>query len=70
MPDYATSDISVFAREVPKSFHSWFWDKIFPVAGDVSLNNLGIGNVDLAEDIVKETNIIIHMAAAVNFRER
>ncbi|XP_066390418.1 fatty acyl-CoA reductase 1-like isoform X3 [Miscanthus floridulus] len=51
-------------------FTSWFWDKIFPVAGDVSLNNLGIGNVDLAEDIVKETNIIIHMAAAVNFRER
>ncbi|CAD6218829.1 unnamed protein product [Miscanthus lutarioriparius] len=51
-------------------FTSWFWDKIFPVAGEVSLNNLGIGNVDLAEDIVKETNIIIHMAAAVNFRER
>ncbi|WVZ65313.1 hypothetical protein U9M48_014698 [Paspalum notatum var. saurae] len=51
-------------------FTSWFWDKIFPVAGDVSLHNLGIGNIDLAEDIIKETNIIIHMVAAVNFRER
>ncbi|XP_062199922.1 fatty acyl-CoA reductase 1-like isoform X1 [Phragmites australis] len=53
-----------------KDFSSWFWDKVFPVAGDVSLKNLGIGDVGLAEDMLKETNIIVHMAAAVNFRER
>ncbi|OEL33363.1 Fatty acyl-CoA reductase 1 [Dichanthelium oligosanthes] len=51
-------------------FSSWVWGKVYPVAGDVSLKNLGIGNANLAEDIVKETNIIIHMAATVNFRER
>jgi len=52
------------------NFSSWFWAKVSPVVGDVSLKNLGIGNADLAEDMVKETNIIIHMAATVNFRER
>ncbi|TVU25755.1 hypothetical protein EJB05_28262, partial [Eragrostis curvula] len=50
--------------------NSWFWAKVSPVVGDVSLKNLGIGNVDLAEHIAKETDIIIHLAASVNFRER
>ncbi|RLM87265.1 hypothetical protein C2845_PM04G19070 [Panicum miliaceum] len=53
-----------------KHFSSWFWDKLYPVAGDVALKNLGIGDVALAKDILKETDIIIHMAATVNFRER
>jgi alcohol-forming fatty acyl-CoA reductase len=53
-----------------KHFSSWFWDKVYPVAGDVALKNLGIGDVALAKDILKETDIIIHMAATVNFRER
>ncbi|XP_015647956.1 fatty acyl-CoA reductase 1 isoform X1 [Oryza sativa Japonica Group] len=51
-------------------FSSWFWDKVFPLAGDVSLKNFGIGDARLAEDIRKETNIIVHMAATVNFAER
>ncbi|CAN6196320.1 unnamed protein product [Urochloa humidicola] len=51
-------------------FSSWFWSKVYPVAGDVSVKTLGIGNAVLAEDMVKETNIIIHMAATLNFRER
>ncbi|CAL5063874.1 unnamed protein product [Urochloa decumbens] len=51
-------------------FSSWFWSKVYPVAGDVSLKNLGIGNADLAKDMVEETNIIVHMAATVSFRER
>nr|CAB3457348.1 unnamed protein product [Digitaria exilis] len=51
-------------------FSSWFWDKVYPVAGDVSLKNLGIGDAVLAEDVLRETDIIVHMAAAVNFRER
>uniref|UniRef100_A0A0E0HAC5 Fatty acyl-CoA reductase n=1 Tax=Oryza nivara TaxID=4536 RepID=A0A0E0HAC5_ORYNI len=37
---------------------------------DVSLKNFGIGDARLAEDIRKETNIIVHMAATVNFAER
>lgn len=40
------------------------------MAGDVSLKNLGIGDDVLAEDISKETDVIVHMAATVNFRER
>lgn len=51
-------------------FSSWFWNKVYPVAGDVSLKNLGIGDAVLAEDIMRETDIIVHMAATVNFRER
>uniref|UniRef100_A0A0A9A7A2 Fatty acyl-CoA reductase n=1 Tax=Arundo donax TaxID=35708 RepID=A0A0A9A7A2_ARUDO len=51
-------------------FSSWFWAKVFPGAGDVSLKDLGIRNVELVQDIAKETDIIIHMAATVNFRER
>jgi fatty acyl-CoA reductase len=51
-------------------FSSWFWDKVYPVAGDVSLKNLGIGDAVLAEDVLKQTDIIVHMAATVNFRER
>lgn len=52
-----------------EKFSSWFWTKVCPVAGDVSLDNLGIGSVELTEDLSKETDIIVHMAAAVNFRE-
>uniref|UniRef100_A0A0D9XIY9 Fatty acyl-CoA reductase n=1 Tax=Leersia perrieri TaxID=77586 RepID=A0A0D9XIY9_9ORYZ len=51
-------------------FNFWFWDKVFPLAGDVSLTNLGIGDARLAEDVRKETYIIVHMAATVNFAER
>ncbi|KAL6844828.1 hypothetical protein ACP4OV_025487 [Aristida adscensionis] len=51
-------------------FSSWFWDKVTPVAGDVSLKNLGVEDAGLAEDIWNETDVIVHMAAAVNFRER
>uniref|UniRef100_A0A0D9XJ00 Fatty acyl-CoA reductase n=1 Tax=Leersia perrieri TaxID=77586 RepID=A0A0D9XJ00_9ORYZ len=51
-------------------FNFWFWDKVFPLAGDVSLTNLGIGDAGLAEDVRKETEIIVHMAATVNFAER
>ncbi|CAN6174690.1 unnamed protein product [Urochloa humidicola] len=57
-------------KKYQEHFSSWFWDKVYPVAGDVSLKNLGIGDVALAEDITKETDIIIHTAATVNFRER
>ncbi|CAL5081925.1 unnamed protein product [Urochloa decumbens] len=59
-----------FREKYQAHFSSWFWSKVYPVAGDVSVKTLGIGNAVLAEDMVKETNIVIHMAATLNFRER
>lgn len=45
-------------------------EKVFPVAGDICSEDLGIQNPDLKEQILGEVDIIINTAATITFDER
>ncbi|KAJ1442444.1 hypothetical protein SESBI_00804 [Sesbania bispinosa] len=44
--------------------------KVVAVAGDVSLNNLGLEDQNMRDEMLKELDIIVHTAATTTFDER
>lgn len=60
-------------RVVKKEFGSNYaliLEKVIPVSGDVSLENLGIMDLDLREEIWQNVDIIVNSAATTKFDER
>uniref|UniRef100_A0A7N1A5W0 Fatty acyl-CoA reductase n=1 Tax=Kalanchoe fedtschenkoi TaxID=63787 RepID=A0A7N1A5W0_KALFE len=60
---------------VVKEKYGETWDaliseKIVPVAGDISCDDMGVTNPRLLEDMAKEVDIIVNLAATTNFDER
>lgn len=51
-------------------FRCFISDKVVAVAGDVSLQNLGIKDKNMFNQMLKELDIIVHTAATTNFNER
>ncbi|KAH1238271.1 putative fatty acyl-CoA reductase 5 [Glycine max] len=51
-------------------FGSFISKKVVAVAGDVSLNNLGIKDENMRSQMFEELNVIVHTAATTNFNER
>lgn len=45
-------------------------EKIVPVPGDISVDNLGLKDSDLLQRMWSEIDIIINIAATTNFDER
>ncbi|CAA7061091.1 unnamed protein product [Microthlaspi erraticum] len=45
-------------------------EKVVPVTGDVSLNNMGVSDSDLLQDMMQEIDIVLHSAATTRFDER
>jgi fatty acyl-CoA reductase len=45
-------------------------EKIVPVPGDISIDNLGLKDTDLIQRMWSEIDIIINIAATTNFDER
>ncbi|KAG5577978.1 hypothetical protein H5410_058112 [Solanum commersonii] len=45
-------------------------EKVFPIAGDISIEDFGIENPEMKDDMLKEIDIIIHSAATTRFDER
>jgi len=45
-------------------------EKIVPVPGDISIDNLGLKDTDLIQRMWREIDIIINIAATTNFDER
>ncbi|KAH7688826.1 fatty acyl-CoA reductase protein [Dioscorea alata] len=60
----------VLRKEYGESFSSYFWSKVYPLAGDVSLEHLGIKDDDLRETLWAEVDVIINSAATTNFNQR
>lgn len=60
----------VLRKEYGESFSSYFWSKVYPLAGDVSLEHLGIKDDDLRETLWEEVDVIINSAATTNFNQR
>lgn len=52
------------------SFESFIREKVAPVAGDITLWNLGIDDTNLREVLWKEIDIVVNVAASTNFYER
>jgi len=51
-------------------FRSFISEKVVAVAGDVSLQNLGIKDKNMRNQMFKELDIIVHTAATTRFNER
>ncbi|CAA7061090.1 unnamed protein product [Microthlaspi erraticum] len=45
-------------------------EKVVPVPGDISLNNMGVSDSDLLQDMVQEIDIVLHSAATTKFDDR
>ncbi|CAI0553358.1 unnamed protein product [Linum tenue] len=51
-------------------FQSFISEKVVAVAGDVSSEDLGIEDLHLKEEILKETDLVLNFAAITKFDER
>ncbi|XP_026416318.1 fatty acyl-CoA reductase 8-like [Papaver somniferum] len=51
-------------------FDSFISDKVTPISGDVSFENMGIKDPDLEKKLHEEINFVAHFAAATTFEER
>ncbi|KAF8403251.1 hypothetical protein HHK36_011352 [Tetracentron sinense] len=49
---------------------SFIWDKVTPVPGDIACENLGVNDSDLRQEMCREIDIIVNIAATTNFDER
>ncbi|KAJ4971217.1 hypothetical protein NE237_004316 [Protea cynaroides] len=49
---------------------SFIAEKVTPVAGDITFDNLGIETSDLREEMWQEIDIVVNIAATTNFDER
>lgn len=45
-------------------------EKVVPIAGDISVDNLGVKDSDLLQHMWNEIDIIVNVAATTNFDER
>uniref|UniRef100_A0A0D3EDE1 Fatty acyl-CoA reductase n=1 Tax=Brassica oleracea var. oleracea TaxID=109376 RepID=A0A0D3EDE1_BRAOL len=45
-------------------------EKVVPVPGDTSLNNMGVSDSNLVQDMMQEIDIVFHAAATTRFDER
>ncbi|KAF5193384.1 Fatty acyl-coa reductase [Thalictrum thalictroides] len=60
----------VLKEKYGTNFNSFISNKVTPVVGDISCENLGVKDSDLKEQLWKEVDIIVNIAATVNFDER
>ncbi|KAI4313485.1 hypothetical protein L6164_026464 [Bauhinia variegata] len=60
----------VLRDELGDDVGSFISEKVIAVAGDVSLENLGIKYANLRKDMLEEIDIVLHSAASTKFDER
>ncbi|MCL7029403.1 hypothetical protein MKW94_017862, partial [Papaver nudicaule] len=61
---------SVLRKKHGLGFESFISEKVTPIFGDVSLENLGIKDFGLEEKMHKEINFVVNFAATTNFHDR
>ena len=52
------------------NFNSFISEKIKVVPGDITCEDLGIKDSNIKEEILKEVDVIVNLAATTNFDER
>ncbi|KAL0887348.1 hypothetical protein Bca101_011331 [Brassica carinata] len=53
-----------------ESLNALISEKVVPVPGDTSLNNMGVSDSNLVQDMMQEIDIVFHAAATTRFDER
>lgn len=53
-----------------RGFDSFITNKVSPIVGDIACENLGVSNSDVREEMWREVDIIVNVAATTNFDER
>ena len=60
----------VLREKLGASLNSLISEKITPVAGDITCENLGVKDSNLVEEMWKEVDVVVNLAATTNFDER
>ncbi|GAB4859763.1 hypothetical protein Ancab_011241 [Ancistrocladus abbreviatus] len=60
----------VLKQKMGANFNSFISEKVTVVAGDITCENLGIKDPNLKEEMLRDTDVIVNLAATVNFDER
>ncbi|XP_058763053.1 fatty acyl-CoA reductase 1-like isoform X1 [Vicia villosa] len=60
----------VLRAKLGKDFNYFISKKVVAVAGDVAIENFGIKDENLKNEIFEEIDILVHSAATTNFNER
>ncbi|GKV50878.1 hypothetical protein SLEP1_g57558 [Rubroshorea leprosula] len=61
---------SVLRGNLGSNLDSFFYEKVIPIHGDVSCENLGVQDITLRKEIWKNTDIVVNCAATTDFDER
>lgn len=56
--------------ELSEDFNSFISKKVVAIAGDVAIENLGIKDEKLKNEILEEIDVLVHSAASTKFDER
>ncbi|KAF3776469.1 Fatty acyl-CoA reductase 3 [Nymphaea thermarum] len=51
-------------------FESFFWSKVSPVVGDIAMEGLGMVDACVQEEISRDVDVIVNVAATTSFDER
>ncbi|GAB4859755.1 hypothetical protein Ancab_011233 [Ancistrocladus abbreviatus] len=60
----------VLKQKMGANFSSFISEKVTVVAGDITYENLGIKDPNLKEEMLRDIDVIVNLAAIVNFDER
>ncbi|KAI3695083.1 hypothetical protein L1987_78071 [Smallanthus sonchifolius] len=52
------------------NIHTFISEKVTPVAGDISLENLGVTDIDLLNEMRRQVEVVVSSAATTKFDER
>nr|XP_043624037.1 probable fatty acyl-CoA reductase 4 [Erigeron canadensis] len=52
------------------TMHTFISEKVIPVAGDIRLENFGVTNMDLLNDMRRQVDVVVSSAATTKFDER
>ncbi|KAK9070707.1 hypothetical protein SSX86_011109 [Deinandra increscens subsp. villosa] len=60
----------VIKQKHDTNIYTFISEKVTPVAGDVGLENLGVTNMDLLNEMRRQVDVVVSSAAATKFDER
>ncbi|KAM7528095.1 hypothetical protein LguiB_031505 [Lonicera macranthoides] len=60
----------VVRKSWSENINSHLLEKVIPISGDISFENLGITDSKLREEMLEEIDIIVNSAATTSFNER
>nr|GFB52375.1 jojoba acyl CoA reductase-related male sterility protein [Tanacetum cinerariifolium] len=52
------------------NLQSFLSEKVTPVAGDITYDNLGVKDSDLVQEMWRNVDVVVNVAATTNFDER